>query len=282
MKILCLLLVALQSHAWIPRGMQILNKAVENSGTGIYQIEYEVQIPVGVETYAIKEKWLIENDGTMKLTATGLRELKDQFQWQALYTGGQKYQLTAQGKLNEPLPVSFIERVFHFRNSDSFANYLVQQQIAPSTIFQGSKRALKALTEVNNQSESFLRLSRTGGTIAFAFGTPSLNSSVNSSVENSPGLWIDQDQFVVRKFRDARQVEIIADQYQTYSRGLIHPKLRTVKWGQQTWNIVTTQVQTKPFSQKDFQVSSLDLVSKNNISQENLKTLIQEFYSQLR
>ncbi len=278
MKILCLLLIALQSHAWIPRGMQILNKAVENSGAGLYQIEYEVQIPVGVDTYAIKERWLIENDGTMKVTATGLRELKDQFQWQALYTGGQKYQLTTQGKVNEPLPVSFIERVFHFRNSDSFANYLVQQQIVPSSIFQGSKRALKTLTDISNQTEPFMRLSRTGGSIAFAFGTP----SATTASENNPGLWIDQDQFVVRKYRDPRQVEVLADQFQTYSRGLVHPKVRTVKWGSQTWNILTTQVQTKPFSQKEFQASSLDTLSKNTIPQEQLKNLIQEFYSKLR
>ena len=94
------------SFAAIPKASLILQKVVENNGSGVYQIEQEVQFPNGSDILSLKEIWMVQSDGSMKLVVTGMKELKDQFFFGVTYSGGTRTQGGSSRRLNE----EFIEK----------------------------------------------------------------------------------------------------------------------------------------------------------------------------
>jgi hypothetical protein len=138
-----------------------------------------------------------------------------------------------------------------------------------------AKRPLKSAKDADNQPESFIRLSRSGGSIAYAIGTPTDEDS------DLPGFWIEQDQFVLRKFRLPTKVEVTADKYSTYARGLMYPRTQVVHWGNNQVTIQTISVSSKSketwaqFGQKA--VTKMDAL--NNLP---AASLVEEFYKRFR
>lgn len=261
-----------QAIAFIPKGMVILQKTAENNGSGGYIIEQEVQFQTAPEPIVLKETWIVDNENSMRLTVTGTKELKDLFKMQFSYSGGVRTSLVGSTKQSKKLSDDFIERYFHIRNADSYANHLLQLKIANSSIFQ--KKIIRAAKDFDNSPEDFVRLSRTGGVVNYAFGTPAISESADSS----PGFWIEQDQFVLRKFRLPSGVEVSAEKYSQYARGLNFPRKRSVRWDNNTVQIQTLSVAGKgPGSSGALEATrteSLDSLSNKNI--------ILEFYNRYR
>jgi hypothetical protein len=143
---------------------------------------------------------------------------------QFLYAGGQRYTVINGAKKNEKTPDDFLEKYLNFRNPEVFANNLAQLKIIPHGGY--SKRILaKKGEDVKYEPESWVRYSRTGGVVNYAFGTPTPEDDKNGN----PGLWIEQDQFVIRKIRLPSQVEMTADNYNQFAKGLYYPRTRTVR-----------------------------------------------------
>ena len=86
-------------------------------------------------------------------------------------------------------------------------------------------------------NEPFVRLARSGGTINYAFGSIATGEAAHT---HPRGLWIEQDQFVLRKIRFHSGAELSAERYSNYSRGLDYPRKRTLQWENQTVNIQNT------------------------------------------
>src|SRR3989344_5870049 len=91
MKALLILLAPVFALAYIPPTRMILQRTAENSGSGVYAIEQEVQFNNVQDSLFLKETWLIENDRTMRVTVTGTKDLKDQIKLQFIYAGGQRW-----------------------------------------------------------------------------------------------------------------------------------------------------------------------------------------------
>lgn len=257
----------------------ILQKTTDNAGAGLYAIEQEVQFSNGDDTITVKETWLIQDDHTMRLTVSGGKELQNSFSLQFIYGGGQKWSLTPSGKKNEKIPEDFLERFFNFRNPDVMAQHLINNKIIPTYATQ--KRPLARVgTEFKHESENWVRYSRTAGVVNYAFGIP---TPVDKEL-NYPGLWIEQDQFLIRKLRLPSQVEVLANNYSQFSRGLNYPRSRTVRWGNHTATIRLISATARPQSTaSQLQPASLDKSAKwDGTLSLAAKEAITEFYTRFR
>lgn len=260
--------------AYIIPAKIILQKTIENNGTGVYSIEQEVVFSVNGESFPIKETWLIENDRTMRLTAKGFQ---DQLNIQFIYNGNTKYFLANQ-KMQMAFPEEQLERLFHFRSYDSFLQYLNQKKIISQASLNSNNTELKG-KNTDYISENFVRLSRSTGVVNYAIG-----NRPEAIEQKNPGIWIEQDQFVIRKFRWPSGAEVMAQNYTEYGRRFHFPKERILTWGdkQVTIKVINVSVRSGSYAQM-FQVGSLDL--KTNIDAIKDRPgfeMIKEFYSRFR
>lgn len=272
-KLISILLIVLSSSlasAYIPRGTLILEKTTDNNGTGVYQVEQEVQFPNNQDVLILKETWLIESENVMRVTVTGTKDLKDTIQFSISYTGGTKSGFDSGGKIT----TDFIERYFHFRRPENFANALIQMKIVPGTFTL--KKPLRSTKDVENFPENYVRLTRNGGAVTYAIGTPTPPGQV---VEN-PGFWIEQDSFVLRKFRLPSQVEVSADKYSVFSRGLHFPRTRLVQWDA---NQVTIQTLSVTGKGKDvFAQTPKPTTNLTGLKGQAAGPLVEDFYKRFR
>lgn len=279
LPLMILLWVPAFASAYILPTRTILQKTAENAGTGIYAIEQEVQFTNGEETLSLRETWLIDSDRTMRLTVTGGKDLQNSFKLQFLYNGGQKWSLVNNSRKNEKIPADFLERFLNFRNPEAFANALVHYKILPPSAYQ-KKPLQKVGGDFRHDPEPWVRFSRTGGVVNYAFGTPSLPEQEMGE----PGVWIEQDQFVLRKLRLPSQVELSANNYNQFSRGLHYPRARTIRWGNNTVTIRLISASSRPQSAVSlFQPSSLDSnVKWDGVNSLPARDVVTEFYTRFR
>ncbi|WP_413289354.1 hypothetical protein [Bdellovibrio sp. HCB337] len=272
-----LLLLLTPVFAYIPPTRMILQRTAENAGSGIYTIEQEVQFNNVQDSLFLKETWVIENDRTMRVTVTGTKELKDQIKLQFIYAGGQRWSMNA-ARESRRISEDFLEKYFNFRSTDQLAANLMQLKILPANAF-AKKPIPKNLDNLKYEPDDYVRLSRAGGVPNYAFGAPTANDSASS-----PGVWIEQDQFLIRKLRLPSQVEVTADNYNQYARGLNYPKTRTIRWGQNTVNIRLIGVSSRSGQAGNtFQPASLDVSTKlDGLNNQPARDAVIDFYSRFR
>lgn len=272
------LLPALGFAAILPT-RTILQKVSDNAGNGLYALEQEVQFSNGDDTITLKETWLIQDDRTMRLTVTGGKDLQNTFALQFIYTGGQKWSLAGGSRKNDKVPEEFIERFFNFRNPENLAQQLVHHKIIPNYAMQ-KKPLVKVGNDYRHDAEGWVRFSRTGGVVNYAFGIP---TPVDKDL-NYPGLWVEQDQFIIRKLRFPSQAEITAANYSQFSRGLNYPRARTVRWGNHTASIRLISAAARPNTAINMlNPNSLDRPVKwDGAMSIPAKEAITEFYTRFR
>ena len=266
------------SQAYMLPTKIILQKTAENAGAGVYSIEQEVQFQNGTEVLSLRENWLIENDRTMRVTVVGTKDLQSQIRMQFLYSNGQRYEFNGSSRQSKRWPEDFFERFLNFRSAESFANVLVNLKLIPASAM--SKKIPKNGTEFKNEAEPFVRYSRVGGIVAYAFGEPTAPGKENAD----PGVWIEQDQFVVRKVRLPSQAEMTADNYTQFAKGLNYPRARTIHWGAHSANIRLISASAKAGNSAAlFQPNSLDITTRTEgLNNLPAKDAILEFYSRFR
>lgn len=263
------LIWATLSFAAIPRTSMILQRTAENAGGGYYQIDQEVQFPNGQDTLVLKETWMIENENNMKLVVTGAKELKDQVSFAIQITNGNH----VMGSTSKKASDDFIEKYFHIRSATSFAQTLSQMKLIPPNAL--ARRPIRNIKDIENQPENFVRLSRTGGLVAYAFGGLAFQ-------EKEPaGFWIEQDQFVLRKFRLPSQVEVVSDKFSSYSRGLMFPRTRSVRWGNNQVTIQTLSV-TGRTKENYAQFANRVPTRMEALKNQQAAAIVEEFYSRFR
>ena len=263
--------------ASIPPSRFIATEWVKNAGSGVYQIEQDVQFPTSGEPLVLRETWWVMNENLMRLQVTGLRELKDQFHLQYIYENGQRFGLTPQGRMGKKAGDDFIEKYFHFRSAERLLNDLISLKVLTSQAL--ARKNWRTSKEVEYHPEPLVRLSRTGGVVSYAFGTP-------SPVEGSenPGFWIEEDAFVLRKFRLPSSVEVTAEKFVPSSKGLIFPRQRVVRYGSNTVQIQTLSVVARNGIKPDFFApGALNSTNRmDGIDDAALKSTVEDFYLRFR
>lgn len=264
------------AFAHLPSANLILQRTIENNGIGAYLIETELQCAVvGQDAFILKEAWLVLGENQMRLSVVGTGELKDKLKITQIYNKDKRWQLSASGKRESSVGEDFLERYHHFRDMSSFAGALVKMNILNQSSLQ--KKVLKDVESY--KPDPLVRLARVSGVMAYAFG-----ESTMPDKSSAPGLWIEQDQFFIRKIRTPSGAEMSIDSAGTYAKGLVYPKARSIKWGNQQCQLTTISVSPKTGTGLSSQVNpqALDQISFVDISDGATKTLIEEFYSRFR
>lgn len=228
LALLFLTFFSLSAYAYVPPYWMILSRTSDNHGKGTYVIDQNIVFAHGTEPLVVNERWTIAGENSMRVEITGRRQLKDLVRMTYVYQNGRRYFLDESGAIrSERQPNEFFEPLFHYRLSKNIKPVLVAQGMAPAASLKSEPHKYSEKTP-HAATENFVRLSRVGGTVAYAIGTP---TPVESSQPN-PGLWIEQDQFVIRKLRWPTQFEIQASEYKNFANGLWLPQLRTLSWPQ--------------------------------------------------
>lgn len=261
-----------KSFAFIPKPSTILAKVTDNAGSGVYVIEQEVSFQTAGEPIILKELWTIESYDKMKLLVTGTKELKDKLRWSFSYDGGFRNQFVAGNRQTKKLDVDFIEKYFHIRKSSDLQHVLVQSHAVPTALF--NRQPFKQGKEADVVNDPNLHLARVGGAVTYAFGKLADNAS-----ESPASFFFEQDVFLLRKFRIGN-MEVSADKYSTFARGLQFPRVRNVKWNENNVLIQTQQV--TPRGEKTISMT-LEQSTQSELSElGSVKTTIEEFYKRFR
>jgi hypothetical protein len=270
---LLIFLLSLKAAAALVTPATLTQKMTENSGSGSYVIENELQFSGqfsnGIEPLVLREQWTIEDDTHMRLLVTG-----PGIRWNFLYENGQRVQQTAAGRSTKAVGEEFLERYFFPRKAERLQSTLVRMGLIPAASFQ--RRPFR-MGQDPEGTDAHLRLARVGGVVTIAIGLVP-----ETSDDLKPAVFVDQDQFVVRKIRFPSQAEVLAEAQSNFARGLVFPRLRTVRWGTQQVVIQTLHVVAK--SDKKSAVS-LEPSSSSGLEEPSflaIRPTVEEFYKRFR
>jgi hypothetical protein len=280
---LCVILfAAISAHAYIPPYWMIMSRTADNHGKSSYLINQDIVFSHGDEALVVNERWTILNENSMRVEVTGKQQLRDKIRITYIYHNNKRYFLDETGaRKSEKIPADFFEPYFHFRLSKNIKPLLVSQNIAPAVSLKSEPHRYSAKNPTPTL-EPYVRLARSGGVVTYAIGNPTPVSSETAS----PGLWIEQDQFVIRKIRLPSALEVVAQNYTSYSQGLWLPQVRHVSWGNQTAQVQLVGVNSisqGPKLKSSLEPSALtDTKEPVQPSQWPEDTIIREFYTRMR
>lgn len=271
------LLTGLAAFAYIPEYSTIASHAADQHGRGVYEIEQEVVFHKDAETYSIKETWLVQNENEMRVFLEGRGPLKGLVAGSLIYKGGIK-EFSEDGKRihTQRLGEDWLEPLFHFRSSKYFRNRLVSLKVLPSESLHDRPPLSSTDDNPKYQAPSFIRLSRTGGVVNWAIG-------VSPQVGNGPTVWMEQDQFVLRKFKGPDDVVLTADDYAKYDNTFWFPRQRSYTFGPYNVQVQTLKVKALGRAHpndKRFQVN--ELKDTREILKLPEADGLREFYSRFR
>lgn len=247
-------LITVFANAYILPLDTILHKTTGLAGNSIISVEQNIIFKEGEAEFIIKEEWLIEGDKNLKLTATGVGELKDLFRVQYLYNNKKRTQIVGKNKVVNEATNELFEKFLAVKSVNSYNSYLKDLGISTK-----------------------VRLSRAGGAISFAIGDPSTKQKL------SPQIWIDQDFFRLVKIRFPSEAEVEFSDYKEY--GPVHyPNLKTVVWADKSAVIKVTKVSIKTgASIKNFYPETISTPSEILLASKGaLGSKIEEFYKRFR
>ena len=274
-----LLFTSFQAFAYIPDYSLIMSRLAENHGRGYYKITQDVVFPADPEPLIIEETWYISGEGDMSVFLKGKGALKDLVSGSIVYKNDRKYYQNNGVKVAR-LSGDFIEPIFHFRYSKRMKPKLVAMNIAPADslkprpLFDGEDAS-------TFPTQSFLRLSRTGGFVTYAVGTP----TPPDQAEENAGIWIEQDRFNVRKVRTSSTATVVAANYNRYPRKFWFPKTRQYTWENHAVQALVGSVNPLPRNNKSAMMVNPKRF-KNDLKEPELRLpdqdMIRDFYKRFR
>jgi hypothetical protein len=273
-KSLLLLAFSLPCFAYIPEYSLITSRTADQHGKGAYQIEQEVTFRREAEAYTVKETWTVLNENNMRVTLEGRGPLRGLVQGTILFEGSQKTYTDGTSLKNQRLGEDWLEPLFHFRNSKYLRSRLVNLKVTPAESLR-DRGPLNSEGPPKYEPVSFVRLSRTGGAVNWAIG-------ISPTVGTGPTLWIEQDQFVVRKFKGASQAVLKADNYAKFDDGFWYPRTITYTFGGFNVTVNVTSVKSLGrLTSADHRFKTSSLTAANALKLPDSDGL-REFYSRFR
>lgn len=275
--LLAVLSIACSGHAYVPNSQFIFNRLTAQHGKGTYVIEDEVSIHEGSETAVIRENWIVVDGGEMRVMAQG-----DGIRAFRILKKGRLFWVddTGSERSSDLSPDAYMKALI-MRTPVEEKRVFFTWGILPPDVFK-EKKLPKEAKDIEVATEPFARLARVGGTIAVAYGKPSPVSG-----PPGPGVWIEQDQFVIRKMRTPDGAEIFLNDYGTFSRGLVFPKSQSVTFDNHTAQIRVLKITASELSadyKRQFDLAWLRGRSdvRSTWPPTALGPVIQEFYRRFR
>jgi len=271
--ILMISLLPLLAYAYIPSADFIFSKVVQNSGKGVYQIKQELSFQARDRAVTVTETWWVQSENSMFLKVEG-----PLFTQYYLYKNGKKYFFNSDGKfVSSSLPKDFYENLFFYRASQSLKESLISKKIIPVQIFKKRPVIKNSKEPAPLVNEPYLKLSRFKGSVTFLMGQAAQN-------EQSPGLWVEQDRFLIKKVRFPSQAEVSADTYSELSRGLIYPKTQTVSWDKESVMIELSRADAINKGTEYLEESNFSKLANQNrpLPQDLTAGVVADFYKRFR
>lgn len=281
--IVLLLLATATAQAYIPKFWMIMSRTAENHGRGFYLLDQNVVFTHADRPLVVHEQWLIEGENRLRLRVYGKQGLKGKVQLTRVYNGRLKSFVDENGvRKSQKVSSDWFEPYFFFRFSKNIKPLMVAQKMIPPSGAQPPKR-IYSLKDLSHDPEPFLRIGRMDGVFSYAIGTP---TPVDKKDHPLPGLWIEQDAFVIQKVRLPSQVTVKAEGYDRFSRNFYFPKKRALVWGNHSIEFQTTRVKPLPTTNKlkeRFSPKSLDYGKEPTLATKLPDDeIIKEFYSRFR
>lgn len=217
--------------AYIPGYAMIMSRTAENHGrTGYYELQQELTYQKNGQTFNLREVWTVHDDDHMKVHFYGLGPLKE-VDGTYIYRHKTRFYPDGHGRFRSSRTgADWMEAFFYFQYSKRFKPRVVQLKIAPpASLQERPKIEIKdATTPPQYPPEDYVRLTRLDGHVNYTIST---NFSEDGPI---PGLWIGQDEFLVRKVRFADGNSVTADDFGKYYGDFYFPKKRVYQWDGQT------------------------------------------------
>ncbi len=266
------------AHAFIPSSKTIVGRLTHNNGKGAYTIDQDVMFRTSTDPVILHEHWVVENGENMRVTVSSPKASTEAYHFDAIYRGGNRLASDFHGGFhNAPVSGEFIETFFHQRSTHGFLEALVHSGVLPPSIMRerphtGKDEELKLLPE------PLVRLGRYGGVVDYVLGEA---TPVNASAA-SPGVWIDQDAFFLRRLRFASDAEVVASN-PMQANSLKLPRERTVSWDGNSVLIRVISVKSIPSSKTGAFLNSNSLTSADaKAARLPEQAQVKEFYTRFR
>ncbi len=262
---------------YIPNSQFIFERITSLHGKGAYSIEDEVTFHDGLENSTVKENWIIVDGGEMRLTAHA-----DALKLTKIYKRGREYWLDLAGsERSDEIPVDFFMSPLLTRSESEEKKIFVKWGIIPAETLK-EKKPPTEVKDIKIETEDYVRLGRISGTITYFYGTPSPKEG-----PLPPGLWVEQDTFLIRKMRSPSGAEFLGDDFGIYSKSLWFPKTQTFLFDNRVVNLHVTKVSSIDLSHE--QKKQLDTGWFRGRSdaaalfpKTTMGTIIQDFYKRFR
>lgn len=233
----------------------VVKQTISKTGRIPIAIEQEVIFRTDTSSAKVNESWLIEGDRNLKLSAQGVEALKENIRINALYNSKNKTTVLGKNKQLNAVPPEFFQRLLFIRSADAFNAYLQELKIS-----------------------SQVRLSRADGRVCVTIGEPS------SAEKASAQIWIDQDEFFIRKIKFSSGATLELSDYTKITQDFYLAKSQKMTWGQFSAEIKVKSFSYKtPISLTQFNPQNFDQNSEINFPEANkLSLMINEFYARFR
>lgn len=242
------------AFGFIPPIAFLLEKSAKTTGNEIVEINQEVHFQVANEVSVVKETWLVEGDKNLKLTAFGQGPYKQAINLTAIYNGKFRTIFAGKNRQTTNLTSDFFQKYLFIKSAASFNSYLNDLSISPE-----------------------IRLSRVDGRVGFAIGKP-------TESKYNPQIWIDQDEFMIRKLRLPSETEILLSDFVEFKPGFFVARTQTITWGGITATVKVMKITPKPKETLNaFYPQYLDIPSEISFAQQTPMTeVINSFFKRFR
>ncbi len=233
----------------------LLKKAVSTTGKSTLQIEQEVTFNQNGESFKTHELWFIEGDKNQKITAQSLDATKT-LVYNALYNSKFKTTLTNKNKSAELVSSEYFQKLLFIRSVPSFLEHLKLHQITTNT-----------------------RLSKADGLIAIAIGDPSKSDQTPSAQ-----IWIDPEQFLIRKIKFSTGSQIRFSNYFSPMKDVYIAKTQLIEWAGNKAVVQIKNVTAKPTTTiQSFYPQNFESMTEMNLNPtQKISILVEDFYKRFR
>jgi hypothetical protein len=183
---------------------------------------------------------------------------------------------------SQDVPTDSSMKILMMRTANEEKRIFVNWGVLPADVYK-EKKLPKEVKDITVSSEPFVRLGRVAGVVAYAYGTP---APAQGSAP-PPGLWIEQDQFTIRKVRTPDGAELNFNDYGSYSKGLVFPKSQIINFDTHTAQIRVTRVSSMELSGESRRQFDLNWLRSRPDARSNwpatpLGAVVQEFFRRFR
>lgn len=289
--ILLITLIASVSFAYIPPYWMIASRVADSRSDYFYKLEMEVIFNHEDEPKIVEERWFVYDANFMRLEVKSVKGFDEPFEATFVYRNGVRTVVNEKGRTsNKKVGELFIEPLFHTRSDSVFKQQLVKMGLVsketltskpkkfdPSELEKTRKKKdrkdeQEAAEKKAYPKNPFVELSRVDGIVTYKM-------SAETSAD-SPAIWIEQDQFAIRKLLFPDKSSLRASDY-TRSRGLSFPKLREFNWADKSAIVRLNTIGTLSKSNKNKQLVRVDSL-KDAKSQLPKDKVVLSFYSKFR